>query len=988
MTLWSRIERRLNDLADRVDDILPDEFREQIQSARRLIEQSKPREAVEMLQALLMVRPDHVTALLLVGAAQLELAQFQAAGESFDRVLAVRPEFPEALVGRGQAHLGSGELELAIGAFGQAVRSAGGDRSVLAEAYRGLGIAYRRRGELDKAIRELRKAVAEASEDPLARAALGEALLADDQVSSEEARRQLQEAARVTEPPALALLALGRLALIDADHAAARTRFTDALARAATQEERFTALEGLGDAELAAGDTAAAHQQYLKALELEPKRSSLHARLGALHRRVRNHDAALESYERALEQHRDSATLRDALETALEADRLQVAVRLANELLAVDPNDTRALVARGIALARSSDTEAARATFAAVLARGSDLHAHLALARLELDATPNRSGGISAAAAALAALREEPTNPLGRELLAEARARELDLDTRERCDSRDDSDMYQVAVDLQRVALARSELSDLVSDAAQAASDFDQPLLVTVMGEFSSGKSSFVNAFLGHEIAATGITPTTATINVVKYGRERGGRIIGHDGSVRTLDVEELYEALHALEPEAVRAIERVEILFPLPLLERVNIVDTPGLNSIVPEHEEVARGFISRADAVIWVFTAGQGGKASERAALESIRGEGKRVLGVLNKRDQLSAADADAVIGHIAAELGDIVELVVPFSAREALAYKRLPGATTTEDQRRNVSAVHADDNAADGNWLALASALEERFFAHARELKRNACSRRLSVLLERARGRVRAEEHVAQQAAASLRDAATTLEETRLGFVDATVARERARLSEQVASLYRRAAREVLELVRPRRLPFGSHSATPADRDYLISLLDSGYEAALAASRRAVLAELGSYATAAGQSGAAAADIIGNEAVGDIARTGLDAVRLVEARVYERCRAYLQGYLRGGYVDSLFRRDLPKLELTEDAVYHALYRDAPDLDQEITLRLATAGTEALDSLAQRLEHWAGVAEVLAYDLEVGIGRALDSLDARRRALESSQS
>ena len=46
------------------------------------------------------------------------------------------------------------------------------------------------------------------------------------------------------------------------------------------------------------------------------------------------------------------------------------------------------------------------------------------------------------------------------------------------------------------------------------------------MGEFSSGKSSFVNAFIGADVAPTGITPTTATINVVRYGRERGGRII------------------------------------------------------------------------------------------------------------------------------------------------------------------------------------------------------------------------------------------------------------------------------------------------------------------------------------------------------------------------------------------------------------------------------------------------------------------------------
>ena len=74
---------------------------------------------------------------------------------------------------------------------------------------------------------------------------------------------------------------------------------------------------------------------------------------------------------------------------------------------------------------------------------------------------------------------------------------------------------------------------------------------------------------------------------------------------------------LRALTPEAARAIDRVEILVPLPQLEKINIVDTPGLNSIQPEHEATARAFIARADAVVWVFTAAQGGKASEKKAL-----------------------------------------------------------------------------------------------------------------------------------------------------------------------------------------------------------------------------------------------------------------------------------------------------------------------------------------------------------------------------------
>jgi len=98
-----------------------------------------------------------------------------------------------------------------------------------------------------------------------------------------------------------------------------------------------------------------------------------------------------------------------------------------------------------------------------------------------------------------------------------------------------------------------------------------------------------------------------------------------------------------------------------------------------------------------------------------------------------------------------------------------------------------------------------------------------------------------------------------------------------------------------------------------------------------------------------------------------------------VFDRARAFLRGYLEGGYVEAFFRNDVPRLELAEDAVYHALARNAPDLDRELGEPLARAATEALTALAQRLDHWADVIDVQAFDLEVGVGRALEIAEAR---------
>ncbi|HEX5062643.1 MAG TPA: dynamin family protein, partial [Kofleriaceae bacterium] len=638
-------------------------------------------------------------------------------------------------------------------------------------------------------------------------------------------------------------------------------------------------------------------------------------------------------------------TLRAAVDAAIEAGDVIRQSQWANDLLSKDPTDVRALVARGSAMV-ASQPEAARALLELAAARD-DVDAHVQLAKLTLATDP-----VSAAKSALSALRTAPQHTKAREILAAARAAEYPEPV--------SSEIADVADYLEKVVASKRGLGHFVGETARAAANLDQPLLVTVMGEFSSGKSSFVNAFIGADVAPTGITPTTATINVVRYGRERGGRIIGRDGATLELGWEPLMAHLRELTPDASRAIDRVEILVPLPQLEKINIVDTPGLNSIQPEHEATARGFIARADAVVWVFTASQGGKASEKKALQSIRDEGKRVLGVLNKADQLSDSESKEVVEFIGGTLGELVETIVPFSARYALDHKR-------------------SGTGNDGNWPALAGALEERFFQQARQLKRDACARTLRAVVQEAQAVLAKERDRAVEAADTARGARDELMTSAQQFTKEGVVGERKALSDQMATLYRHAAREVLDLVRPRRLPFSSHTATTADRDYLIALLASGFETAIETGRRRVASELALRSRKAEAAAKALENALGFDVVGDLERVAADRIGLAMSRVFDRARAYLRGYLEGGYVEAFFRNDVPRLELAEDAIYHALYRSAPDLDREVGDPLAHAATDALSALARRLDHWSSVVDVRMFDMEVGVVRALEIVATR---------
>lgn len=704
MSLWSRFQRRLGDLAE---DLILDEYRDQLNKSQELLSKGDTQQAIELLEALLVSKSEHGQALIVLGHAYLQHRQPQKSLDAFERALRLRSGDPHALVGHGTALVALGRYELAAASLGRAVQEAGGDREILAEAYRGLGIAWRRRGDLDKAIRELRKAAVEDGDDMETRAALGEALIADGG-PYDEALRHLERAASADRPPVLALYALGKLSLIEGSPAIAGERL--ARARAASDEDpspfasqlRTEIMLALGDAALASRDATRAHGHFLEALQLDAKRADIHARIAIAHRNIGNLDAALQSYERALGLGAGIDVLREAVDTAIAAGDATRQLQWGNDLLGKAPDDLRALVARGSAML-VDQPDAAKALLDVAAAKD-DVDAHTALARLTLATDPQR-----AATSALAALRVAPQHAKARQLLTEARTAAFGAPNGE---------IAEVAAYIEKLVESRRELGHLVGEVARAAANLDQPLLVTVMGEFSSGKSSFVNAFIGADVAPTGITPTTATINVVRYGRERGGRIVARDGSTTELGWDALMAHMKALTPDAAKAIDRVEILVPLPQLEKINIVDTPGLNSIQPEHEATARAFIGKADAIVWVFTAAQGGKASEKKALRSIRDEGKRVLGVLNKADQLSLAETTEVTTFIGGELEDLVEAIVPFSAREALAWKQ----------------ANRPDARSDGNWSALLGNLEERFFQQARQLKRDACARLLrGVVLE---------------------------------------------------------------------------------------------------------------------------------------------------------------------------------------------------------------------------------------------------------------
>lgn len=177
----------------------------------------------------------------------------------------------------------------------------------------------------------------------------------------------------------------------------------------------------------------------------------------------------------------------------------------------------------------------------------------------------------------------------------------------------------------------------------------DDFFLLVVVGEFNAGKSAFINALLGEAALQEGVTPTTTKVNILRHGETKQSAV--------------LTETIESLTLNS-------------PLLKEISIVDTPGTNAIIREHEEITSLFIPRADLILFVTSADRPYTESEKSFLELIQSWGKKVVLVINKIDILQTPQALEEIVNFVSEnskkLLKIDPVLFPVSAKLALQAK----------------------------------------------------------------------------------------------------------------------------------------------------------------------------------------------------------------------------------------------------------------------------------------------------------------------------
>lgn len=186
---------------------------------------------------------------------------------------------------------------------------------------------------------------------------------------------------------------------------------------------------------------------------------------------------------------------------------------------------------------------------------------------------------------------------------------------------------------------------DVLNALRESSMQLDELFLLVVVGEFNAGKSALINAILGEKVLLEGVTPTTSRVTLIKWGEEKAELVVDEG---------------YAL------------VSHPLPLLKELNIVDSPGTNAIIRQHERLTNEFVPRSDLVLFTTSADRPLTESERQFLERILAWGKKVVFVLNKadifEDEAALQEAQTyILKHAAAVLGESPE-IFPVSARQA--------------------------------------------------------------------------------------------------------------------------------------------------------------------------------------------------------------------------------------------------------------------------------------------------------------------------------
>ena len=201
------------------------------------------------------------------------------------------------------------------------------------------------------------------------------------------------------------------------------------------------------------------------------------------------------------------------------------------------------------------------------------------------------------------------------------------------------------------------------------------PLVLPLVGEFSSGKTTLINALTDSKKLETATKPTTATIFEIHFGCTKcSARVVYPDG--RENEIDDIASLKNSeLSDSAIVEVYDTSTKVPSTTI----LVDTPGLSSPDPRHKQTLIDFLPHADAVLMVADINQQVTRSMEDFVKEMELAKRQIFLVLTKSDTKSQSELQSVkeyIGEniklpleqiccVSATKGDLKELIELFKS-----------------------------------------------------------------------------------------------------------------------------------------------------------------------------------------------------------------------------------------------------------------------------------------------------------------------------------
>ena len=205
------------------------------------------------------------------------------------------------------------------------------------------------------------------------------------------------------------------------------------------------------------------------------------------------------------------------------------------------------------------------------------------------------------------------------------------------------------------------DMASLIDEISVRSQQANCDLILPLVGEFSSGKTTLINALTDSKKLETATKPTTATIYRIHFGCDKS--------RAKVLDTDEKwieYSDIAELKNDKLGNAVMVDIFdTSLQVPSTTILVDTPGLSSSDPRHRQALVNFLPQADAILLVTDVNQQLTRSITDFVRTMELAQRPIFLIITKCDTKSTQDLAQVRKYISDNIQLPIQQIVCVSA-----------------------------------------------------------------------------------------------------------------------------------------------------------------------------------------------------------------------------------------------------------------------------------------------------------------------------------